>query len=463
MNPTIFQILKKNPFVIFFVGFLCLKILTITYPFFWDSKVIISAQAIHFFEGGSIFNIPNEINPGHAPLISYLHYLCWMLFGKSLLVSNLVSIPIVGILFYATSKLGQKIFQQWQYSFLLLALLFIDPAIICHLLIASPEVFILSGFVSVLYGVLSGSKRWLVFGSVLMCLSSIRGVMLAMSFVPLIIYLNKKNKLHQLSLLFIGVTLFLSYALMHFYEQGWAIVNPSDNWSQVKEVSDLSSILKKSFGYVFRNLEAGRWLELAAVSIMLFYQKKKRKFSIPFLVLFITGHLIYFVVVVFFDINFGTRYFIPFFYVLHIVFVFLVSRLSGLKTRLLIAAVCLSLVTGHFWLYQGRISQSWDTTILHTNFYRQWTQVYSFMKAQNIAVEETGAQYPFLRPLDFHFINGDKRSLQKMNLETNKFVLYTSCSNSYESKDIEKLMQNWQPIFEEGNGGVKTILFKRKE
>jgi hypothetical protein len=89
----------KQPFLkptIICIFCLIILLLSNNVGFFWDN-VLLSSKMGHYLYNNGLLNInfPIEFDPGHPPLMTFLQAAGWMLLGKKLLVSHLVSMPFL--------------------------------------------------------------------------------------------------------------------------------------------------------------------------------------------------------------------------------------------------------------------------------------------------------------------------------------------------------------------------------
>ena len=86
---------KINTHIILFGLSIILFWFSLNQGFFWDNITFGYLMGNHLFENGLLsLNIPDSFDPGHPPLLAFILAASWKIFGRSLLASHLILLPL---------------------------------------------------------------------------------------------------------------------------------------------------------------------------------------------------------------------------------------------------------------------------------------------------------------------------------------------------------------------------------
>src|SRR5688572_27519765 len=98
----------RNKYLLFtFLFFILLTVFSLNIPFFWDGTFF-SETALSFYRGFRGLIPPSNTDTGGFPLYPLYHAVAWKLFGKSLIVSHLIMLPLILGAVYEYYKLAKR-------------------------------------------------------------------------------------------------------------------------------------------------------------------------------------------------------------------------------------------------------------------------------------------------------------------------------------------------------------------
>ena len=148
-------------------------------PFFWDTVQLASKHAHHFYENGLRWiPLPENIDSGHPPVFGFYLAHVWHFFGKTLPASHVAMLPFLLLNIWLLYRLGRRLGGDAR-AFWLLPLVLLDPVMAGQSLLVSPDLVLVGGFLFTVEGILGRNRVFMLLGSLLLCLVSIRGMMTA--------------------------------------------------------------------------------------------------------------------------------------------------------------------------------------------------------------------------------------------------------------------------------------------
>lgn len=120
----------------------------------------------------------------------------------------------------------------------------------------------------------------------------------------------------------------------------------------------------------------------------------------------------------------------------------------------------LFLLTGNFWIYPDKVSQGWDASLAHLHYFELRHEAISYLKENEIGIEETASFFPNNTYIDAVDLNGDKRKFPDFTGKE-QYVLY---SNVFNIKDSEyNILKNQYWLIKSfSNLGVRIEILVKK-
>ena len=174
-----------------FIFLLLLTIFSINIPFFWDGTFF-SGLSLYFYDNGfNGFIAPQGNDTGGFPLFSAYLTFMWKCFGKTLLVSHIAMLPFLIGIAYEYFKLAKRFVSKATIIFSM-CLLLIEPVFITQSILMGYDIAIAYFFLLALNALYDKKKPFLSIAILLLCMISVRGIMLTAALLLIDLLRNKK-------------------------------------------------------------------------------------------------------------------------------------------------------------------------------------------------------------------------------------------------------------------------------
>lgn len=472
-QKSLSEIIRLLPFFLFFV---LLTWMVSYYIFFWDTIQLGAKHASFYYENGfSKLLLPDQIDSGHIPAFGMYIACCWKIFGKSLFVSHFVMLPfLLGIVWQAFLLLKNYINPRFIYFALILFLA--DATFLGQAVLVTPDIPLVFLFLLGLNAIHNQKKILLLIATTGLVLISLRGMMVAFALFLLDVFMNVKFTgikpfiilLIKKSFIYLpALSLFLAYNIYHFYTKGWIGYHKDSPWGQAFEIVNGKGMIYNIGILGWRMLDFGRiFLWIAFVAVFLTHYKKLMKDKKTLRLL-----LIFLVVTVSLSISFvmykslnGHRYLLPSFLSFAMLTIYLVfEKTKSNKKRYVIFSVLLaSLLSGNLWIYAPKIAQGWDSSLAHLPYYSLRDKMLTYLNHQNINIGEVACTFPNNTEQKFLELNDNLQKHCELDLDSNRYVLYSNIYNDFSDKQIDRLKTDFNLIKEFRKGGIFIRLYQKK-
>jgi len=449
------------------------------FPFFWDTIQLGSKHAHHYYSTGfSALLLPDAIDSGHPPFFGMYLAAVWSFFGKSLSASHWAMLPFVLGIVSLLFPIGRYFSATWGWALPLLVLAL--PPLSGQLVLVSPDVVLVFGFLLGLHGLLY-RKTWRVaLGALLLAAISTRGMMtvLALFLFNLYLQFHPAHQARNAPLASAGFPLripllpylpagllALSFLGYHYLQKGWIGYHAGSEWAPSFERVALAGFVKNAAVLVWRLSDYGMvscWIVLGIVlwraPKVLRHPKVKAAgwLSGITLILLTPTFLLYSGLQ-------QHRYLLPLLLAL-LLFVFALVAHSALRTRWkasLFALLFASLGTGHFWVYPDAIAQSWDTTLAHLPYYPLKARMISYLDQQGIPLGKVGTAFPEIGPQYLKDLSGRTDGFAPKDLTSQRYILYSNVMNDFTDGERALLQEDWELLHKLQCRGVKVVLYQK--
>jgi len=361
-------------FVLFALAYILLIIFGLHLPFF-DDTIIFSQQARYFYNQDFWqFQLPASHYTGNPELFPlYLSWL-WKLFGKSLVISHLAMVPLVLMLCWQIFLFVRRFIPE-KYMLPALILLFIEPTLQAQSLLFSKSVMISAFFLMGINQIFQRNNYWMGFALAGLILTDLTGMVLIIAVLLSDILISKyimenRQSLNNKTLrpyLFVSFLLIAWILYCKFVAERTPYAFPDLHSSH--NFSSFGQILSNDLRFDLRLIDYGRagyWIFL-----LIFLGRwvvGKESFKPPIKILIILSVVTIGILelsMVFYDISIKTRYLLPAFILLPILFIaimaygnkpFIISR------RLALSLVAIILASGHVWIFPNAHARDWDAS-----------------------------------------------------------------------------------------------------
>jgi hypothetical protein len=357
-------------------------------------------------------------------------------------------------------------------------IILLESTVITQLVIASPDFILLTASVIALRGIFQRKLLWLAISLIFLCGINMRGVFTGSMLLITHLYFDirvvnhgKKydiKKFMKLLLPYVPVFLLLStYFLYYFSHNHWFFpANSDEHYSEHYILPEnISMILKHLVSLVVRFTENGRiviWL--IAIYFLIIIVKKKIKLSgeestIGLFFVLLTGLYLVFVFIT--RMPFSPRYFMVHFFLLSLLTLCLLSRrLNDKKMKITCLIILLFTISGHFWIYPEKIAQSWESTLLHTPYYKLRKECFDYIDKHQLNYNDISAGFCLYGNRGYIELENEGK-IVKTSMDT-KYFIYSNISNLKDEKVDELKNSNlWIPIKQFKKTSVFITIYKR--
>ncbi len=445
-----------------FLGFILL--LGADMPFFWDCIQLGSKHAYYFYENSMVLDyLPDSINSGHIPAFGYYLAAYWTLFGKSLMVSHLSMWPFVFTSVIVLWKLFDQEIENPYLLFFGVIVCLMDPTLMTQLLMVSPDVVLICGFLLVLYGYRINHSWLQAIGFLLLALISIRGIALAGIIGLWMLSRSKSLKsLILISLPSIGAVML--YYLSHYFSQGWIGVHSDSPWQASISFASLEGMAKNVVVMIWRIVDFGRvcWI---CLFLLFLYRSRRLGHSISGLISLLPYLIIGFgLLTIPFVALTGHRYYLPIILLGLIGTVSLItqSKLTQFRQTALLVAILIIQLLSHRIVYPDSISQGWDSSLAYVPYIAQVDIVEDYLVEQGIPCAEVGTYFPLRGNSEYRDLDDRDCNYQAAEIGQHKYLITSNIMNDLKSIDQSLIEANYNRMESWKNNGVYLHLYQLK-
>lgn len=449
----------------FFILLILLTIFSFNIPFFWDSTFF-SSLSVHFYNNGfDGFMAPEALDTGGFPLYSTYLTSMWKCFGKTLLVSHCAILPFMLGLLYEFFKLCKRYLDDKAIVWALV-LFCIEPVFLTQSMLMGYDIIIGYFFLLSLNALYNSRNFLFSIALLLLCLISIRGIMLASAIFIIDCIQYKKIDFILIRKYIPTFFILLFWAYYHEQQTGWYIFSPyrEDN---AEELATGSMMVRQFIYILWKNTDLGR---IALWLILLFFgfyylKKEKTKKHQELMVNLFLPLLVLSLFMVFLFNPIGHKYFLVVFILLNVAVVYLIQQIISKKSRIVLytlLSVCL--LAGNFIIYPQRYGNAWDSSLKVIPYFPLEHKMRTYIKTKKISPETIGTQFPLTN--DFHSSTlADTPDAPYSDIEMNAiqnypYFLYSNVINSGRMDDLENVKKNWVVEKEFRSGMIELILYK---
>ncbi|MFK7979401.1 MAG: hypothetical protein AB8G86_05440 [Saprospiraceae bacterium] len=452
------------------------------HAFFWDTVQLASKHAHWYYEQGfQSFFLPTSINSGHPPIFGMYLAFCWLLFGKSLLVSHFSMLPFLLGIIWLLYEIGSYFNNESNVKYLILLVL-IDPFFVCYCILVSPDIVLIFAFLWCIYGILKVNYFIIIFSTILLGLISMRGMMVTFSLYIWWcfkrIFLQKTfvySVQNILKILFNHIRPFLpagliasAFLVVHYLHFGWIGYHHDSPWAGSFESVDFMGFLKNIGILGWRFLDFGRLFLLGGLSWLLFkvirnFDLAKTSKTVQLISLICILSILLTPSLLLHKGLLSHRYLLPItltitFLFYHLCFQIIVSKQVQ---KVVFSIAFIGLLTGNLWIYPKHIAQGWDATLAHVPYYHLRKKMIAYIEKQQISPTKIGTVFPNIGPYEIYDLNEQQTGFVKKNFETNEYFFYATVFNDVSDEALRDLATNWEIVQQYESFGVVVILYKK--
>lgn len=434
--------------------YLIVIVLTIIFrdkPFFWDKDIINTIRADWLLNSGFNYLFPNLIDTGHPPFMPTFLAISWKLFGRSLMISHFIMLPFSIGLVWQSYLLIKRFAKKNRYVILFLVLL--DTAVLTQIIVVSSDLIILFLLLLCVNAILAKKRSLLTIALIPLAMVNMRS-MIVCSVVFFFDYFASVKNFSVKTLVRIGLNYIpgalaaLTYITLHFIQKGWIMQHDASPWAGCFETVGFTGFLRNIVIFVWRIGDYGKFVYLALLAIIGFNIFKRKwhlqKSFNPLIVLIILLTLSY---LPYFRYNnlLSHRYIIPLSYIISIfILTYLSNTMENVKNiKRVFLLVFIAVVSGSFWIYPDKIAQGWDATLAHIPYHKLHKEIIEYIDNEEISLYKIGSVTPNLKKLKYIYLTEDERAFVKLDMNKNKYVLYSNVFNDFTDNEIDQLKSRW--------------------
>jgi len=426
--------------LLLFLFSLSLIIITLKNPFYWDNIAQSSVPANWYFETNfKFFYLPDNIATGHPTFVGMYFALLWKIFGRSLAICHFGMLPFVfGVLVQIRWFLKNiYITDKWP-VFVIMGFIIIDATFLSQLSLITFDIIQLFFFFLCLNLLFVKRDKLFALSFLVLMLVSLRGSIMAGGILIFNVLsnhfsLNKKIEIRDYFKYIPGIIALILFLLLFRINKGWVVHNIVETPDSIyAQFASFKRMILNTIILIWRLIDFGRVGVFLVFLIFLIKSISIRKFQDGTLktlfLIIISQFILFFPILVTSQIPFGHRYFLPMIVPSIILTVYWV--INYLKFPLLWLTFTLALlISGHFWLYPQGVSQGWDATTIHWNYFRVSEKIYSYIDENVIPKNEIGTFFPNTNSRYLTHIETNKNDVYGGVPFQNKYILYSNAFN----------------------------------
>jgi hypothetical protein len=478
------RFLFSRKFLIFFIPYFLLFLLTSHNALFWDTIQFAGDHPNWYYSNNfKYFLLPDYCDSGHPPAFGmYLAFL-WKLFGRNLFVSHAAMLPFIVLIVVQAIRTGTILFpKKERFAFLTILLLLSESVLITQCTLISPDIWVAGFFLLGLNSILTKNKLHLTLAVAAMSILSTRAMMcsFALYLFSVSYYSNEASRSTETWLFFAfkkvlpflpGAILAIAYFTYHYWAKGWVGYPKNSTWAAGFEIMAPARILKNVLVLGWRMIDLGKIFTMIAFLFLSFkWIRKKINFegdhgrhvARSLFVLIVALFLITALPLTLYQGLLTHRYLLPLTISISVFTAYLLFHSDIRYKKLVFVIMALVQLSGHFWTYPRIVSQGWEGTLGHLFFYGMQKDFRKFMVEKGIPKDEV-ATSPTLMKSDYRlFLTNDTTTFKDFETDTTQYVWYCNVTNAM-NKQVDYYFKNFEIVKQERRGNVEMVLFKRPE
>lgn len=445
-------------------------------PFFWDTVQLGSKHAHWYFDHSfKYLFLPEELDSGHIPFFGFYLGTLWSIFGKSLWVSHFAMLPFIFLIIKYSLSIT-RILGVEKRAALPALLILSDPTLVAQASLISPDILLIAFFLMGISFILENRKWPLLFVFIGLVLVSNRGVVSIITLNIIYVIYNHLKRSYKLPHLLLQCTLlvvpavlvFSLYHIAHYHFSGWTFYHNESPWSPSFEKVNLQTSIYNFGLMVWRYIDFGRITLIIVCTTLVICNIEKIKSSPPLPAL-LSGFVVFVILSSIITLPYahltGHRYYLPGFLLIAMLCASLLFSQKNISTKTkgaIYAAIILSNCLGHFLVYPDKIAQGWDASLSYRTHLHQKELIMEYIHTNDIQIEQVGSSFPNLSLDKFYNLSESHQSFALKDFRgTQEYIYYTNVCNDFSDQELEKLKNDYTPIFKIESNTVHSTLLKK--
>jgi hypothetical protein len=456
------MIRKHKALFITFAFLVLITFLSREIPFFWDGPFF-STIALEFYNGNwNGFIAPASHDTGGFPLFSFYLATMWSVFGKSLALSHFYILPLLLATALEYYKLASAYLKGNLLTFAMLLLL-LESAFITQGIIMGYDVLMVWLFLYCINLLREKKRIFLAIFLCLLCLSSMRGIVLAASIFTIDIFLFKLQDKKRFWSYVPAILSLTCWALYHESRTGWYIFSPERD-STHEALLPAAGMIRQAGFIIWKLADNGKIFLWTFAIIAYFKYRKKNPASYSLTVLLLVPAFLLLLMMMIFANPVGPRYFIATFLLLNIYCCFMLQHLEKIYKTGIATILAAALITGNFWIYPIKYGNSWDASLKVLPYFSMKKKMDDFIRKASIDPAKVGTQFPLISDNRTTLLSNEPfqyRNVWRGPVENFEYYLHSNVINTDIPEQIERVVNNWEAIHSEECGQVVLTLYRR--
>jgi hypothetical protein len=447
------------------------------FPFFWDT--VLNSKIAHWYleSGFSQLTVPEQLDAGHPPFFNLYLAGIWSVLGRSLITAHLAMLPFLLLLVWNFWKLAVR-FLPKNVRLAAMVLLFCEPTFLAQSSMITPDIVLVSMFLTSINAIWEGKRVWLSLALIVMAASTFRGILA----VPSIFFIDaswawqngrkRPNWRGLLPYLPVGF-LTLIWLWVHYQAVGWLLTPPPETYGAHRKLVGIGELLRNLGIVGWRFLDFGRvavWLVVLGGAVWAGKRHWRENPALRKLILaFLMPAALFTLLFIPFSNPIGMRYFLVAYLLLLLLAAWVIGKWENGRLRgVVLALTAVVLVSGHFWVYPDGIAKSWDSSLAHVPYFSLRKEMIREMDQQDIPMNAVCTDFPLLAdPRYAELVDGAlfhwKDIKEENSLHFCEYVLWSNISNGFEGEIVETLQSEIQYNLqtELRAGAIRMRLYQR--
>ncbi|HNF49825.1 MAG TPA: hypothetical protein PLF48_10620 [Chitinophagales bacterium] len=424
-------------------------------PFFWDT-LLTSTITQHYYENGfHNLILPTQIDAGHPPFFYVCITLFYKIIGKNLFTAHLAMLPIIlsGVIAFILllRYFGFTLLQQ------VLAILtfFAIPHVLTQYSLVSYDATLLSLYLWALWAILKAKNGLLTVLLILILAISLRGMVLWGALVVTTWYIYKIELRKFLFPFVISIFVITCWYIYHHWQCGWWFSTPAAGWANQRGWADFPQLLKNIFSIARCFFDLG----IVVLSLLFVISLFTKKYNKQLVGLVLIPALLLSLSLLPFSNPVNHRYYLIVYVLLLLNVLHFMNQFNFRWSLMLI----LFLVFGNKMIYPVPISNAWDCTMLHRNYFTTKKAIFRQMDEMGISRTQTGTTFPLDAGMHQSDMTADTVRMINVNgssLDQVKYVLFSNVCNDFSNDQIEEI-KTWNKLYRVSDGQVYIELYEK--
>jgi hypothetical protein len=460
----------SRTFWFFSIIFLLIVLLSSCIPFFWDNITISEIASAYYKNGLTGFKLPSRLDYGVFTLYSYYLAVVWTIFGKSLLVSHIVFIPVVIGILYELKRISIR-FIRPEFLFLLFIFILFDPAMLTQIILMGYDVFMMYFVLLAIRTLLERKYLWYSISLLLLSAISVRSVLFIFCLMIIQImtlhYHHEKVRLKYIIPYIPALIFILFWFAWHYRNTDWIFFTPASN--TFRDINNPEMILRHIGFIIWKLIDSGRiiiWFFCLIYGPIIIRSSKIKSEAKIFAAILLIPLIVYGCVMAFISNPIGHKYFLQTFVFLSILTVYFIQKIGSVRKQIIISALIVTcLLAGNFILYPQKYGNAWDTSLKVLPYFKAERDMKAFIQIQKISPSEVYCEFPMNKNNKFTYLQEDfcYNEFNANDIANYRYVIFSNSMNVTDITPYEEIQNKWKLVYKISSCQIFISLYKNPD